>query len=116
MAQLSKILRSVEGGGLMFCCPGCGKKHSIFVGPGSGPRWMWNADVDLPTFTPSILVIGVERLTEEEHAALMRGEKIEPRPLRCHSVVEGGSIKFLDDCTHALAGKTVAIPPFEDVN
>jgi hypothetical protein len=28
----------------------------------------------------------------------------------CHVFVENGKIRFLDDCTHELAGKTVDIP------
>lgn len=59
-------------------------------------RWTWNGDGDAPTFSPSVLVswdYGEERI---QH--------------RCHSFVEGGRIRFLGDCTHALKGQTVDLP------
>jgi hypothetical protein len=58
-------------------------------------EWTFNGDFVSPTFSPSILVTG--------------GENI-----RCHSFVEEGKIRFLDDCNHALAGKTVQLPPWDD--
>ncbi|MCZ4340562.1 hypothetical protein O4H52_03015 [Sphingomonadaceae bacterium G21617-S1] len=33
-------------------------------------------------------------------------------PAVCHSFVRNGQIEFLSDCTHALAGQTVPLPPF----
>ncbi len=39
MAALSRKLRSVEGGRLMFWCPGCDGAHQVGVGEGPGPRW-----------------------------------------------------------------------------
>lgn len=32
----------------------------------------------------------------------------------CHSFVRAGKIEFLGDCTHALAGQTVALPDWPD--
>jgi hypothetical protein len=66
--------------------------------------------VDSPTFKPSILARGVERITDEEHARIMAGEKIEPRPYVCHSYVTDGNIMFLPDSTHHLSGQTVPLP------
>ncbi len=111
MRANSAALRNVEGGGLMFWCPGCDMGHEVRVGNGPGPRWEWNGSVDRPTFTPSVLVQGVRPLTDDEHAAYMRGAGLpEARPLRCHSFVTDGQIQFLDDCTHELAGRTVPLP------
>lgn len=74
---------------LMFWCPGCDEPHGPKIeGPGA---WTWNQDRDRPTLDPSILVT--------DHAGA-----------RCHSFVRDGQIQFLDDCTHARAGQTVAIP------
>lgn len=109
MAALSKFLRSIAGGGLAFWCEGCGEAHVVMVGEGPGPRWGWNGDVDKPVFTPSVLCRGVKRLTDEQHAAWMRGERLpEPLPQRCHTFVgcngaKPGEIIFLGDCTHELA-------------
>lgn len=32
---------------------------------------------------------------------------------RCHSFIEGGRIRFLSDCSHALAGQTVELPEID---
>jgi hypothetical protein len=86
-----------EDGKIAFDCPGCGMQHAVTVERGAtGPCWGWNGSMDLPTFTPSILVrwdFGPERT-----------------PKVCHSFVTDGRIQFLGDCTHALAGQTVDLP------
>lgn len=104
------ILRTVGGNLVGFWCPGCAQMHVVRVPPHAF-AWDFNGDYDRPTFMPSVLVTGVERMTDAEHARAMAGEKIEPRPLRCHSFVRDGRIEFLGDCTHALAGRTVDLPP-----
>lgn len=105
------VLRTM-GDLLGFWCAGCGEAHAINVVPDARPCWGFNGNYDAPTFTPSVLVTGVRRITDDEHARLMVGEKIEPTPRRCHSFVEGGKVRFLDDCTHALAGQTVPLEAF----
>lgn len=107
-----KKLRVGDGGRVRFLCPGCDEFHSITVGEGAAPRWGFNGNGDAPTFTPSILVTGVQFLTEEQEARVAAGETIEPDPLRCHSFVTDGKIRFLADCTHALAGQTVDLPDY----
>lgn len=115
MGALSKILRNSTDNGLMFWCPGCDEAHRIQHGAGGGPRWTWNGDVEKPTFTPSVLVEGVRRLTDQQHAAyLATGVHPEPEPARCHSFVVDGRIQFLADCTHALAGQTIDLPPWPE--
>jgi len=94
MSALSPILRSMAGGRVAFWCPGCDSCHAI---PVEGPKaWGYNGNPSAPTISPSILV------TWEE------GEAREKRV--CHSFVRDGSIQFLGDCTHALAGQTVPLP------
>jgi hypothetical protein len=105
------MIDGVQQKHVAFWCPGCAMNHSIVHAPG---RWDWNGDLVKPTFSPSILVQGTIPVTDEEIARIMRGEHVEPVPFRCHSYVEDGNIRFLDDCTHALAGKTVPLP-FPDV-
>ena len=100
---------------VMFWCPGCDMVHQIRVAPGeTGPTWGYNGNAEAPTFTPSILVRGSVRLTDEEVARVMGGEKIEPQPLVCHTFVTDGRIQFLGDCTHALAGQTVPMVGFPE--
>jgi len=107
MSQLSTILRDTEGNGLVFRCPGCDDLHQIQHGEGDGPRWMFNGNVDKPSFTPSILVTYPANPDAEEEFKEWRTER------RCHSFVTDGNIQFLTDSTHSLAGKTVPLPEWE---
>ena len=76
-----------------FKCPGCKDPHYI---PTSGPnKWTWNGLTDRPTFFPSILV---------------NNGRMNPAAHVCHSYISEGSIRFLADSTHALAGKTIELP------
>lgn len=115
MGQLSRVLRNVAGGGLGFFCPGCRKMHVVFTGEGKGPRWGWNGNAERPTFTPSVLVTGLD-FTEAGEAAFEAwhdagcptpAPQFESRDVRCHTFVTDGRIQFLSDCTHELAGQTV---------
>ena len=49
--RLSRALAKSEDDRLFFECPGCQMVHGISHGPGPGPRWGWNGNVDKPTFT-----------------------------------------------------------------
>ena len=82
---------------LVFFCPGCKSHHSYCIKstiPGR-PVWVWNKDMEKPTFAPSLLVNG--RWPES----------------RCHLFLRDGMIQFLDDCHHELKGKTVPLPECE---
>jgi len=46
----------------------------------------------------------------------MAGEKVDVPDMCCHSFITDGQIKFLGDCTHELAGQTVALKPFDEVS
>lgn len=109
MSALGTKLRSVEGGGLMFWCPGCDGAHMVRVGQGEGPRWGWNGSGDAPTFSPSINVT-----YDGPDAGQDQGDgRLAPASV-CHSFVADGRIQFLGDCTHALAGQTVALPDWDE--
>jgi hypothetical protein len=115
MGALSKVLRSLEGGCVAFRCPGCDEMHMIRVDAAHGPSWTWNGDAERPTFSPSVLVRGY-KMSEEGMAMWMRdepppGDRYPGQDTVCHSFVTDGQIAFLSDCTHALAGQTVPIPP-----
>lgn len=68
----------------MIQCPGCDELHIL------DHRWTFNNDPERPTFKPSLLC-----RTDDT---------------RCHSFITAGRIRFLADCTHALAGQTVDLP------
>ena len=84
-----------------FRSPGSDDVHGVVVDAPNG--WTWNGDLERPTFKPSVLV---------------RYGNREPGPLGvnavCHSFVTDGRIQFLTDSTHALAGQTVDLPPWDD--
>lgn len=117
MAALSSKLRSVEGGRVMFWCPGCDCTHQIRINDGSGAGWSYNGNAEAPTFSPSILATSYEwhpPVTGENMAEF----KAKPWPQEkintvCHSFVRDGRIEFLSDCTHALSGQTVYMPDFD---
>ena len=106
MSALSKVLRSVEGGRIMFRCPGCesagmGFAHVVTVDPPpgyAGPRWSWNGNVERPTVSPSVLC----KSSRDGHGAV------------CHLFLTDGKIQYLSDCKHPLAGQTVELPSFDD--
>lgn len=119
MGALSRILRSVEGGGLMFWCPGCDEAHMVRVGSGTGPRWGYNGNPERPTFTPSILVQSGHYVPGHSGncwCTYNAEHPDRPAPFECtvcHSFVTDGRIQFLGDCTHHLAGQTVDIPAWD---
>lgn len=77
--------------------------HSIRVSPPFEPqrRWEWDGNVILPTLSPSIHIKCHD--PEDEFPLLV-----------CHYFLKGGRIQFLPDCTHALKGITMDLPPLPD--
>ncbi len=105
-------LRTLEGGRVAFMCPGCKELHQIRVQGEGRPMWSWNGSYDAPTFTPSVLVQGLQAVKDEQGkwtGEYVRDGEGMPLPRVCHSFVTDGRIQFLGDCTHALAGQTVAL-------
>lgn len=118
---MSKISFGVDNQELMFWCPGCDGIHMIRHGECPRPGWTWNGSVDRPTFSPSILVSGT-KITEKGRAEIRAWSDagypkhegaFDSVPNICHSFVTDGRIRFLSDCTHALAGQTVDLPEWE---
>lgn len=93
------MIRAHMGKGkVWFHCPACKVHHSAIVDGSRG--WSWNGDAEFPTISPSLLVAG----------------EIGGEPVLCHSFVTEGQIRFLPDCNHLLAGKTVEIPEWAGFN
>lgn len=114
MTALGRKLRRLEGDRVAFWCPGCCEAHQLRVPP-HPHAWGFNGDGDAPTFTPSVLVGGLQTAKDENGAwngDYVRDAAGDPLPRVCHSFVTDGRIKFLGDCTHALAGQTVDLPDF----
>lgn len=96
-----------EGQRVLFWCPGCQEGHQVYIG-----TWTWNGRLDLPTFTPSVLIRGNQWPEDEypeyhkaAHASVPTGGETV-----CHTFVTDGRIQYLGDCTHSLAGQTVDLP------
>jgi len=94
-----------------FYCPGCNCYHGFRSADWPEPeglddykkklfanKWVWNGDSEKPTLSPSI------------HVQKEIGRDAENKPIYetiCHSFVENGSIRFLDDCKHELRGRII---------
>jgi hypothetical protein len=78
---------------LMHWCPGCNARHIINVEKPlpNGAKWTWDGNVDAPTFSPSINIVG-----------------------QCHYFIRNGMIEFCGDSAHELAGQTVPLPDFPE--
>ena len=88
MSAGEKLSRA-DNGDWLFWCPGCRMGHHFDA------RWTFNADRELPTFTPSLVTkIGEDRA--------------------CHLFLREGVLQFLNDCWHDLAGKHVPLEPWPD--
>jgi len=112
---VSKVLRNKDDSCWSFFCPGCEVTHNFY------DSWVFNGDLERPTVEPSIKVeycrYPLVDPTTGDFARGADGEYIldEHRMLRgakkmtCHSFIRDGMIRFLADCTHGLAGKTVPL-------
>ncbi len=76
--------------------------------------WACNDRLDTPTLTPSVLVKGTRPITDAEVDRLFAGEEVPRVETICHSYVTEGKIRFLEDCTHHLAGQMVDLPSWSD--
>jgi hypothetical protein len=118
MGQISRFLRSVEGGRLGYWCQGCEQMHHVIVEGEKQPKWGYNGNPDAPTFTPSVLYqrdMWVPPVTPE-NIAQWKAAPWEQRQEHqvCHTFITNGMVQFLGDCTHALAGQTLALPELPD--
>jgi hypothetical protein len=90
---LQPILNS--SGKYLFYCRGCQANHLISTTPKNGTYHTLSGTLDKPTVRASVLIAG-----DKNNGVL-----------RCHAFITGGMIKYLDDCTHHLSGKTVQMEP-----
>jgi len=93
MSALGRFLRKAPDRYLHFC-PACKEIHAI------GLSWTFDGNLDAPTFAPSVRV------------TWYAGGK----PIKiCHYFIRIGQVQFCADSTHELAGKTVPLPPLDEV-
>lgn len=107
MAQVSKFLRSTKTGFIHYC-PACDEAHHYVT---DGPtKWSFNGNVDRPSFTPS-MKISWGHFADPNYKTEQGEEDLSGV---CHYVLTDGQIAFCSDCTHSLAGQTVALPELPD--
>lgn len=96
--KLAPIKRDGKLVGYVFFCPGCDFIHRFNIDPDNGkPTWDFDGDMDNPTFSPSL---GLSYPDEEG--------------FHCHLFLKKGKIRYLSDCKHDLAGKTIDLPPLPE--
>jgi hypothetical protein len=105
----------VHGALASFMCPGCHEEHLVKI-DGNVGSWAWNGSIHAPTIHPSVKVAAGHHASGRDPGEdCWCGYDWEGQPPDfeckcCHSFIEVGNIRFLDDCTHALAGQTVPLP------
>lgn len=112
MGQLSPKLRSGEGGLLGYWCQGCEELHQVNSG------WAFDGNVTAATFSPSVLVRSghfASSWSTGDPCWCTYNAEHPNRPStfkcrRCHTLIRGGMVEFLGDCSHALAGQTLPLP------
>lgn len=87
--------------GYAFLCPGCRVRHYVPTGvsDAEGRRWVFNGDLERPTFAPSLIY-------EVEHEDRVADV--------CHLNVTNGVLDFHLDSTHWLSGESVPMKQFYD--
>lgn len=90
---------------LSWMCPGCRYAHSVSVGEGAGPRWVWDGNAEAPTISPSVRHYLPKHTWDEQEY---------PEKTTCHYHIRAGRIEFCDDSAdHPLRGAH-PLPPFPE--
>lgn len=86
---LSRKLVALNDDVLAHWCPSCDRFHLVYINRLNHfeKMWVWNGDVNLPTFQPNL-----------------------GTPTRCHYRITDGNIEYLPDSSHLLSGKIVSMP------
>lgn len=100
------VLRKIKDSSrALFWCPGCEESHQIDT-----EEWKFNDDFEKPTFSPSYLTWvdpNPSANPKYKNGKYFKG-------FRCHSFIRQGTIEYLSDSTHRLAGQTVEIPEWKE--
>lgn len=113
---LSPILQKRGEFTYEFWCVGCKMMHQCWTAHPThkGATWSYNNNPESPTFSPSLKIGGVRRITDEEHKKLMAGDHVEPRPYSCHFFIRDGYLEYCSDCSHDLNSKRVKMEPIPE--
>lgn len=88
-----------------FYCPGCKYEHTYLV-DGTQLGYEFNGNMESPTFYPSLLN-EMPKVTKD----IVDGKIVESIKMvnRCHLFLTEGEIRYLTDCNHEFAGKTIKL-------
>ena len=92
-------LVKVTDGKLTAYCPACEIAHEVPVDASQPTSWAFNGDYENPTLSPSLLLRGYNEKREHDFV--------------CHSFIEKGKWRFLDDYSHEMAGMVVDMQDIE---
>ena len=114
---MEQVFRTVQGesGRFNFWCEGCQCAHGVWTDvPNShtGAKWSFNGDLIKPTVNPSLLVTYKHPKGYSNDNPAPIGFDVPYETDICHSFIRDGIIQYLSDCTHNLAGQTIALKPF----
>lgn len=97
-------------------CPGCKQLHAIYtINPGGRPQWSFNGDVNMPSFSPSILCFTTEDDNKREtlcHYFIKTGAELIQRDPTLDKTKS--YIDFCGDSPHEFGGKVVPLPELPD--
>ncbi len=81
--------------------------HAIPLG------WTFDSNFDRPTVSPSVKITGKKtvRVNGKWTGEWVYEAHGKPVDECCHYILTAGQLNFCGDSTHALAGKTVPLPP-----
>lgn len=106
MGQVSsKLRRSTDG--YTWYCPACDEPHPLPDG------WSFDGNLEQPTFSPSFRHSGKQRIIVNGlwTGEWLRNDNNEALDWVCHYIVTAGQVAYCGDCTHAMAGQTIPMPP-----
>lgn len=91
-----RIMNLDVGRRALIWCPACEEAHALTIDREGS--WGWDGNLEQPTFSPSLLVLGGRQGPDH----------------RCHSFIENGNWRYLEDSTHAFARQIVPVPDLPD--
>ena len=106
MGQVSKYLRR-KTDGYAHWCPACKEMHSL------PDTWIFNGNVDKPSFQPSFRHSGVQTVNDENGkwtGDWKRDANGKALPFVCHYILTDGILHFCGDCTHSMSGQSIQLP------
>lgn len=110
-APVLKLIQGTESGRLYHWCPACLTLHPL---PSDTGKWTFDGNFEKPTFSPSFKHSGMQTVTDVQ--GRWTGEWVLDAngngvPFICHYILTAGVLNFCGDCTHAMAGQSVPLPP-----